>query len=80
MIIKVKPPAKKARLDPSLGQPSGTVGKPSAEAQKCSSPEKTCDDGEKPKEPVKNSNNNGKGISNVTKTGLVLYSDESDDD
>ncbi|KAJ8435232.1 hypothetical protein Cgig2_028418 [Carnegiea gigantea] len=80
MMIKVKPPAKKAKVDPSLGQPSAAVGKPSAEVQKCSSPEKTCNYREKPKEPLRNSDNYREDIPNVTTTGLVLYSDESDDD
>lgn len=80
MMIKVKPPSKKAKVGPSLGQPSAAVGKPSAELQKCSSPEKTCNYIEKRKEPLRNSNNYGEDIPNVMTTGLVFYSDESDDD
>lgn len=80
MIIKVKPPTKKAKVDPSLGQPSGAVEKPSAEVQTCSSRRKTCSDGETTKEPLKNSDSDGENIHVVTKTGLVSYSDESDDD
>lgn len=80
MIIKVKPPAKKAKADSSPEWPLGAVETPSAEFQQCSSPMRRPSDDIEKLEPLEKSNNDGEDVHDVAKTGLVSYSDESDDD
>uniref|UniRef100_A0A2P2KSZ7 NEFA-interacting nuclear protein NIP30 n=2 Tax=Rhizophora mucronata TaxID=61149 RepID=A0A2P2KSZ7_RHIMU len=65
MIIKVKPQAKKAKMDHE--KPSDMVKASDTNAEKLS-------------EPVKVPNGNADESHHVVKTGLVLYSDESEDD
>ncbi|XP_031284475.1 PSME3-interacting protein-like [Pistacia vera] len=68
MIIKVKPQAKKAKIDHgSVEEHSDMVKKPVVNAEK--SPD-----------PVKTSNGDTANSNDVAKTCLVTYSDESEDD
>lgn len=67
MIIKVKPQAKKAKVDQENAEPSETL-------------KKTYVDTNESSDPVKLPNGNPTELHNISKTGLVLYSDESEDD
>lgn len=68
MIIKVKPQAKKAKIDHgSVEEPSDIVKTPDVNIEK--SPD-----------PVKTSNGDTANPNDVAKTCLVTYSDESEDD
>ncbi|KAH9731009.1 Nefa Nip30 N domain-containing protein [Citrus sinensis] len=68
MIIKVKPQAKKARIDEgSVKEPADIAKAPDVETEK--SPDI-----------VRTSNGDTDKSNDVTRTGLVSYSDESDDD
>ncbi|KAJ8898735.1 hypothetical protein K2173_004922 [Erythroxylum novogranatense] len=69
MLIKVKPQAKKAKIDD--GNDRETSGPAKLQA---------CDVTEKSSEPVKFSNGAPNESHDVAKTGLVLYSDDDDDD
>ncbi|KAL2935296.1 hypothetical protein RDABS01_018414 [Bienertia sinuspersici] len=80
MVIKVKP-QKKAKVQASLEAEPGAAEKPSADFQQHSNQQKTPSvDKEKPQEPLKNSDCNRENIHDILKTGLVSYSDGSDDD
>ncbi|KNA12236.1 hypothetical protein SOVF_127740 isoform B [Spinacia oleracea] len=80
MIIKVKP-AKKAKVEPSPEPESGAAEKPCAEFQWHSDQKQTPSvDGEKSQVQFKNSKSHGVNIHDALKTGLVSYSDGSDDD
>ncbi|PNY05291.1 hypothetical protein L195_g001736 [Trifolium pratense] len=68
MIIKVKPQAKKAKLDEGNAEEVSKAGITSV------------NDTSKPLEPVQPSNNIANKSNEVALTGLVSYSDESDDD
>lgn len=68
MIIKVKPQAKKARIDQgSVDEPSDIVKTPDVNTEKSS-------------DPVEISGTDANDSNDVSKTGLVSYSDESEDD
>jgi hypothetical protein len=68
MIIKVKPQAKKAKLDEGNAEEVSKAGITSV------------NDKSKPLEPVQPLNDIDKKSNEVALTGLVSYSDESDDD
>lgn len=68
MIIKVKPQAKKARQDEGNAEEASKV---------CTAPDI---DKHESSEPVQSSNGKVAKSSEVVQTGLVSYSDESDDD
>ncbi|KDP28339.1 hypothetical protein JCGZ_14110 [Jatropha curcas] len=67
MIIKVKPQAKKAKVDEGNVEPSDIGKTPNVDIEKFS-------------EQVKTHNGDVNELNNVAKTGLVSYSDESEDD
>ncbi|XP_021773156.1 protein FAM192A-like [Chenopodium quinoa] len=80
MIIKAKP-QKKAKVEPSREPKSRAAEKPSAEFQRHSDQQRTPSiNVEKPQEQLKNSESNGVNIPDMLKSGLVSYSDESDDE
>ncbi|KAF7804973.1 protein FAM192A [Senna tora] len=68
MIIKVKPQAKKSRVDEGSVEEASKVG-PTPDSEK-----------HEPSEPVQSSNCEAAKSSEVAQTCLVSYSDESDDD
>ncbi|KAK2649819.1 hypothetical protein Ddye_017308 [Dipteronia dyeriana] len=68
MIVKVKPQAKKAKINESRVEKSSEVKKTDIDAEKSPEPVKTTNIGDTNK------------VDDVSKIGLVSYSDESEDD
>lgn len=68
IIVKVKPHAKKAKVDPTNSEGSEAVKTPSNDTEKSSELEK------------KSSGRNGDEAHDLPVHGLVSYSDESEDD
>lgn len=67
-IVKVKPQAKKAKVDPQISEDTLDKGKSSD------------NDGKQPSDLVKHQRGSTEESHNVAISGLVSYSDESDDD
>lgn len=67
MIIKVKPQAKKAKIDQENAVPPEILKTPNVDTKEFS-------------DSAKLPNGDATELHNVSKSGLVLYSDESEDD
>ncbi|XP_074303703.1 uncharacterized protein LOC141638198 [Silene latifolia] len=78
MIIKVKPQAKKAKVEESAGPQAGSNIKRLAEMQQQLGQQRAASQ----RDPLQRSEaeGNGENVNDVTKIGLVSYSDESEDD
>ena len=74
MIIKVMPQAKKAKLEPPTSEQPSVVVKIPGDIEKIPG------DTEKSSEPAIKSNNNTNKFQDVGISGLVSYSDESEED